>query len=74
MKKLKLDLKGFTVKQYAALIMREELKFSYGQGAIKMDSTRKSFGTLYRRARTKANTQTILTYVNPSMLLLSEGF
>ena len=52
---LKLDLKGFTPRQYAALIIKEELELSYGQGGIKMDINRDAFARLYQRAKLKEN-------------------
>jgi hypothetical protein len=56
---LKLDLKGFTAKQYAALIIKEELKLTYGQGGIKMGTNRETFARLYRRAKLKENAKSM---------------
>ena len=53
MDQLKLDLKGFTPRQYAALIIKEELGLTHGQGGIKMGTNRDAFSTLYRRAKMK---------------------
>ena len=55
MTELKLDLKGFTPRQYAALIIKEELGLSHGQGGIKMGTNRDTFARLYRRAKLKKN-------------------
>jgi DNA-directed RNA polymerase specialized sigma24 family protein len=50
---LQLDLKGFTPKQYAALILRDELKLSYGRAGIKMGMNHYAFSSLYKRAKAK---------------------
>lgn len=55
MSTLKLDLKGFTAKQYAALIIKDELGLTHGQGGIKMGTARYTFAALYRRAKCKSN-------------------
>jgi DNA-directed RNA polymerase specialized sigma24 family protein len=52
---LKLDLKGFTAKQYAALILKEELGYSYGKAGLKMGINYKAFARLYNRAKVKRN-------------------
>ena len=49
----KLNLKGFTTKQYAALILREELGYSYGKAGIKMGINYRAFARLYGRAKKK---------------------
>ena len=59
MKELKLDLNGFTAKQYAALIIKEELKLTHGQGGIKMGTNREIFARLYRRAKLKENAKSM---------------
>ena len=59
MKELKLNLNGFTAKQYAALIIKEELEFSHGQGGIKMGTNRETFARLYRRAKLKENAKSM---------------
>jgi hypothetical protein len=56
---LKLDLKGFTARQYAALIIKEELEFSHGRGGIKMGTNRETFARLYRRAKLKENAKSM---------------
>jgi DNA-directed RNA polymerase specialized sigma24 family protein len=52
---LKLDLKGFTAKQYAALILKEELGYSYGKAGLKMGINYRAFARLYNRAKVKRN-------------------
>jgi predicted DNA-binding protein (UPF0251 family) len=52
---LKLDLKGFTAKQYAALILKEELEYSYGRAGLKMGINYRAFARLYNRAKVKRN-------------------
>jgi DNA-directed RNA polymerase specialized sigma24 family protein len=52
---LKLDLKGFTAKQYAALILKEELGYSYGRAGLKMGINYRAFARLYNRAKVKRN-------------------
>jgi DNA-directed RNA polymerase specialized sigma24 family protein len=54
---LKLDLNGLTPKQYASLIMKEDLGYSYGKIAIRLDCSRYVAVELYRRAKHK-------TYIN----------
>lgn len=53
MTELKLDLKGFTPRQYAALIIREDLGYTHGKGGIRMGIDRSAFASLYQRARIK---------------------
>jgi DNA-directed RNA polymerase specialized sigma24 family protein len=52
---LKLDLKGFTAKQYAALILKEELGYSYGRAGLKMGINYRAFARLYNRAKVNRN-------------------
>jgi DNA-directed RNA polymerase specialized sigma24 family protein len=52
---LKLDLKGFTAKQYAALILKEELGYSYGRAGLRMGINYRAFARLYNRAKVKRN-------------------
>jgi DNA-directed RNA polymerase specialized sigma24 family protein len=52
---LKIDLKGFTAKQYAALILREDLGYSYGKAGLKMGINYRAFARLYNRAKVKRN-------------------
>lgn len=49
---LHLDLKGCSPMHYAVLIMREDLKMSYGQIGIKLNISYKAACELYKRART----------------------
>lgn len=56
---LKLDLKGFTARQYAALIIKDELGLTHGQGGIKMGTNRDTFARLYRRAKLKENAKSM---------------
>jgi predicted DNA-binding protein (UPF0251 family) len=56
---LKLDLKGFTARQYAALIIKDELGLTHGQGGIKMGTSRDTFARLYRRAKLKKNAKSM---------------
>lgn len=50
---MKLDLKGFTPRQYAMLIMKEDLGYSYGKAGIKLGKTRYAAARLYERAKNK---------------------
>ena len=54
---LKLDLGGLTPKQYAALIMREDLKYTYGKMGIRLDCSRYAAVELYKRATHKTYLQ-----------------
>jgi DNA-directed RNA polymerase specialized sigma24 family protein len=54
---LKLNLNGFTPKQYAVLIMKEDLGYSYGKIAIRLECSRYAAVELHRRAKHK-------TYIN----------
>jgi len=64
---LKLDLKGFTARQYAALILRDDLGYSYGRAGRQLGLTRFAFRELYKRATYKHETKTI--YANSNFLL-----
>lgn len=59
MEELKLDLKGFTARQYAALIIKEELGLTHGQGGIKMGTNQEAFARLYRRAKIKRDAKSM---------------
>ena len=59
MKELKLDLKGFTARQYAALILRDELGYSYERAGNRLGLNRFAFRELYKRAVYKHETKTI---------------
>ena len=65
---LKLDLKGFTPKQYAALILKDDLGYSYGRAALRLGITRYAVAVLYKRAKVKADTQ----YAYRNILLVRE--
>lgn len=65
---LKLDLKGFTAKQYAALILREDLGYSYGRAGRQLGLHRYAFRELYKRAVFKEEKKII--YANSDFLLL----
>lgn len=64
---LELDLKGFTPKQYAALILKDELGYSYERAGRQLGLTRFAFRELYKRAIYKHETKTI--YANSNFLL-----
>jgi hypothetical protein len=66
MQELKLDLKGFTPKQYAALILKEELKLSGSKSGIKLGVNHYAFWSLYKRAKAKEKLKQY-TYDNPRM-------
>ena len=68
MEELKLDLKGFTAKQYAALILREDLGYSYGRAGRQLGLDRYAFRELYKRAVLKEEKKII--YANSDFLLL----
>lgn len=53
---LELDLQGYTARQYAALILRDELRLTYGRAGIRLGVSRDAFNTLYRRAKIKEKT------------------
>ena len=65
---LKLDLKGFTARQYAALILREDLGYSYGRAGRQLGLHRYAFRELYKRAVLKEEKKII--YANSDFLLL----
>lgn len=67
MDKLKLDLDGFTPRQYAALILRDDLGYSYERAGRQMGLSRYAFRELYKRATYKHETKTI--YANSNFLL-----
>lgn len=68
MEELKLDLKGFTARQYAALILREDLGYSYGRAGRQLGLHRYAFRELYKRAVLKEEKKII--YANSDFLLL----
>lgn len=50
---LKLDLKGMNANQYAMLILRDELKYSWQKCGNKMGITRDAAREVYKRAQMK---------------------
>lgn len=64
---LKLDLKGFTARQYAALILRDDLGYSYERAGRHLGLNRFAFRELYKRAIYKHEIKTI--YANSNFLL-----
>ncbi len=50
---LKLDLRGMTARQYAMLILRDDLKYSWQRCGNKMEITRYAARELYKRAKDK---------------------
>lgn len=50
---LTLDLGGMTARQYAVLILRDDLKYSWQRCGNKMDTTRYAARELYKRAKQK---------------------
>jgi DNA-directed RNA polymerase specialized sigma24 family protein len=63
---LKLDLKGCTPRQYAALILREDLDYTYQRAGLRLGISRYAFAILYKRAQAKPNT----LYAHRNILLL----
>jgi hypothetical protein len=63
---LKLDLKGFTPKQYAALILKDELKLNGSRSGIKLGINHYAFKALYDRAKAKEKLRQS-TYDKPRM-------
>lgn len=63
---LKLDLKGFTPKQYAALILKDELKLNGSRSGIKLGINHYAFKALYDRAKAKEKLKQS-TYDKPCM-------
>ena len=55
MSELKINLHGYTARQYAALIIREDLGYTHGKGGIRMGIDRSTFASLYQRARIKSD-------------------
>lgn len=52
---LKLDIGGCTAMQYAALILIEDMSYSYGKAGIKLGISRYAAFQLYKRAKLKLN-------------------
>jgi len=53
MTELKINLQGCTPRQYAALILRDDLGYTHGKGGVRMEIDRSAFASLYQRARIK---------------------
>ena len=64
---LKLDLKGYTPRQYAALILKDDLGYSYERAGRHLGINRFAFRELYKRAIYKHETKTI--YANSNFIL-----
>jgi DNA-directed RNA polymerase specialized sigma24 family protein len=65
---LKLDLKGCTPRQYAALILKEDFGYSHERAGLRLDISRYAFAILYKRAQDKPNTR----YAYRNILLLRQ--
>jgi DNA-directed RNA polymerase specialized sigma24 family protein len=63
---LKLDLKGCTPRQYAALILREDLDYTHQRAGLVLGISRYAFAILYKRAQAKPDTR----YAYRNILLL----
>lgn len=50
---LKVNLQGFTPKQYSMLILRDELKYTFTKCGKKLGISRNAASNIYRRAHTK---------------------
>jgi DNA-directed RNA polymerase specialized sigma24 family protein len=50
---IRVDLQGFTPRQYAVLILRDELDYSWAKCGIKLNITRYAARELYKRAKLK---------------------
>jgi hypothetical protein len=55
MSELKLDLQDCTARQYAMLILREDLKYSWQRCGNNMGITRDAARELYKRAKLKVD-------------------
>tara|TARA_R110000868_G_C10620862_1_gene742272 strand:+ start:94 stop:318 length:225 start_codon:yes stop_codon:yes gene_type:complete len=65
---LKLDLQGYTPRQYAALILKDDFGYSHERAGLRLDISRYAFATLYKRAKTKPDTR----YAYRNILLLRQ--
>lgn len=65
---LKLDLKGFTARQYAALILKEDFGYSHERAGLRLNISRYAFATLYKRAKNKPD----IRYAYRNILLLRQ--
>ena len=50
---MRIDLQGFTPRQYAMLIMKDELKHSYERAGRKLGISRYAAASMYKRAKLK---------------------
>jgi DNA-directed RNA polymerase specialized sigma24 family protein len=66
---LKLNLQGYTPRQYAALILKDDFGYSYEKAGIQLGISRYAFAILYKRAKTKPDTR----YAYRNILLLREA-
>lgn len=55
MSELELDLQDCTARQYAILILREDLKYSWQRCGNKMGISRHAAREMYKRARLKVD-------------------
>jgi DNA-directed RNA polymerase specialized sigma24 family protein len=53
MNELDIDLQGLTPRQYAVLILRDELDYSWAKCGIKLNINRYAARELYKRAKVK---------------------
>jgi DNA-directed RNA polymerase specialized sigma24 family protein len=53
MNELDIDLQGLTSRQYAVLILRDELDYSWAKCGIKLNINRYAARELYKRAKLK---------------------
>jgi DNA-directed RNA polymerase specialized sigma24 family protein len=65
---LELNLQGYTARQYAALILKEDLGYSHERAGLRLNISRYAFATLYKRAKSKPDTR----YAYRNILLLQE--
>ena len=65
---LKLNLQGYTPRQDAALILKEDFGYSHERAGLRLDISRYAFAILYKRAKTKPDTR----YAYRGMLLLRQ--
>jgi DNA-directed RNA polymerase specialized sigma24 family protein len=66
---LKLDLQGYTPRQYAALILKDDFGYSHEKAGIQLGISRYAFAILYKRAKTKPDTR----YAYRNILLLRKA-
>jgi hypothetical protein len=53
---MKNNIQGFTPRQYAILILRDEFNYSWGRCGKRLDITRYAARELYKRAKLKETT------------------